>query len=260
MNGASEVLRLFGIGDLDVLVTGGTKGIGEMIVRGFHAAGARVFVSARSRADCERLTAELGERAIAVPADVSTAEGCDAVVADLRGHTTRLDVLVNNAGASWGASLEDYPDSAWDKVLAVNLKAPFHLSVACLALLREAALPQRPARIINVGSVDGLRVPRWETYAYSSSKAALHQLTRHLGARLASEHITVNALAPGVVPTKMTRSVLEDEGADLLRATPLGRTGVADDMAGAAIFLASPAASWITGVILPVDGGYATLR
>ena len=260
MNATSAMTRLFGVQDLDVLVTGGSKGIGEMLVRGFHAAGARVLISARSAEDCEKLARELGDRAVPLPADVSTVDGCRALATDVRGHTGKLDVLVNNAGATWGAHLEDYPDAAWDKVLAINLKAPFHLGVACLELLRQAASPQRPARIINVGSVDGLHVPRWESYAYSASKAAVHQLTRHLGARLARDHITVNSLAPGLVPTQMSRFAIEDEGQELVEAIPLGRTGAADDMAGAAIFLASPAASWITGVVLPVDGGYATLR
>ncbi len=260
MTGSDDLHALFDVRDRDVLVTGGSKGIGEMIVRGFHSAGARVFISARSATDCEQLAADLGPRAVALPGDVSTAEGCRGLAEGLRAHTDKLDVLVNNAGATWGADLEDYPDSAWDKVLAINLKAPFHLAVACLEPLRAAATEDRPSRIINVGSVDGLHVPRWESYAYSSSKAGLHQLTRHLGSRLAPEHITVNSLAPGVVATKMTRFALEEEGGELVEAIPMGRTGTAGDMAGAAIFLASPAASWITGVVLPVDGGYATLR
>lgn len=257
---ATEVARLFDVANRNVLVTGGSKGIGEMVVRGFHRAGARVFVSSRSAENCDALVAELGKRAVALPGDASTVDGCRALAKGVGGYTDRLDVLVNNAGATWGADLEDYPDAAWDKVLAINLKAPFHLTVACLDLLRHAASAERPARVINVGSVDGMQVPRWESYAYSASKAAVHQLTKHLGARLAREQITVNALAPGMVATKMSRFAFEKSEDDIVSATPLGRTGVADDMAGAAIFLASPAASWITGAVLPVDGGYATLK
>jgi NAD(P)-dependent dehydrogenase (short-subunit alcohol dehydrogenase family) len=254
------VSRLFDVAGRHVLVTGGTKGIGEMMVRGFHEAGAHVYISSRTAEDCTALTEELGEHATPVPADASTAEGCRRLAATVAEHTDRLDVLINNAGATWGAELEDYPDAAWDKVLAINLKGPFHLTVACLPLLRAAASAQRPARVINIGSVDGMHVPMWESYAYSASKAAVHQLTRHVGKRLASEHITVNAIAPGIFPSKMTRFAFEESGDELVAATPLGRTGEPDDAAGAAIFLASPAASWITGAVLPVDGGFVTLQ
>jgi NAD(P)-dependent dehydrogenase (short-subunit alcohol dehydrogenase family) len=254
------VKDLFDVAGRHVLVTGGTKGIGEMIARGFHDAGATVYVSSRTAEDCEALATELGERAVAVPADASSHEGCQQLAADLRAHTSRLDVLVNNAGATWGAPLEEYPDHAWDKVLALNLKAPFHLTVAVLPLLREAADPDHPARVINIGSVDGMHVPMWESYAYSASKAGVHQLTRHVAQRLASEHITVNAIAPGIFPSRMTRFAFEEGADELAAAAPLGRVGRPEDAAGAAIFLASRASSWVTGVVLPVDGGYVTLR
>ncbi len=251
--------RLFDVTGRHVLVTGGTKGIGEMIVRGFHEAGATVYISSRTAADCDSLAEELGTGAVAVPGDASTVAGCRDIAASVAGHTDQLDVLVNNAGATWGAPIEEYPDEAWDKVLAINLKAPFHLTVACLSLLRAAASPDRPARVINIGSVDGTHVPMWESYAYSSSKAAIHQLTRHVAKRLADDHITVNAIAPGVFPSRMMRFAFEESEQQLVDATPLGRTGQPDDAAGAAIFLASPAASWITGAVLPVDGGMVTL-
>jgi NAD(P)-dependent dehydrogenase (short-subunit alcohol dehydrogenase family) len=253
------VSRLFDVNGRHVLVTGGTRGIGEMIVRGFHEAGAHVYVSSRREEACRGVTDDLGDRAVPLPADVSTVDGARQLAADLAEHTDRLDVLVNNAGATWGGDLEDYPDEGWDKVLALNLKAPFHLTVACLDLLRAAASAERPARVVNIGSVDGMRVPHWESYAYSASKAGVHQLTRHVASRLASEHITCNAIAPGFFPSKMTAFALETEKDEVEAATPLGRIGQPDDAAGAAIFLASPAASWITGAVLPVDGGMVTL-
>lgn len=251
--------HLFDVAGRHVLVTGGTKGIGEMIVRGFHDAGATVYISSRTAEDCEALATELGDRAVAVPADASTEDGCRQLIEDLSVHTARLDVLVNNAGATWGAPLEEYPDSAWDKVLALNLKGPFHLTVAALPLLREAADADHPARVINIGSVDGMHVPMWESYAYSASKAGIHQLTRHVARRLASEHITVNAIAPGIFPSRMTRFAFEEDPDQLAASSPLGRVGRPDDAAGAAIFLASRASSWVTGAVLPVDGGYVTL-
>lgn len=251
---------LFEVAGRHVLVTGGTRGIGEMIARGFHAAGSHVYVSSRRVEACEKVAGELGDRAVALPADVSTVDGARRLVQALHQHTERLDVLVNNAGATWGGNLEEYPDEAWDKVLALNLKAPFHLTVASLDLLRVAANVEHPARVINIGSVDGIWVPRWESYAYSASKAGVHQLTRHLAWRLAPEHITCNAIAPGFFPSKMTAFALETEEDELVAATPMGRIGRPDDAAGAAIFLASAAASWITGAVLPVDGGMATLK
>ena len=251
---------LFDVSGRHVLVTGATKGIGEMITRGFHAAGAVVYVSSRTAADCDALAADLGDRAVSVSADASSQEGCRSLAAAVGEHTDRLDVLINNAGATWGAPLEEYPDDGWDKVLALNLKGPFHLTVACLPLLREAADPGYPARVINIGSVDGMHVPMWESYAYSASKAGVHHLTRHVAKRLAPEHITVNAIAPGIFPSRMTRFAFEEGEEELIAATPLGRTGEPDDAAGAAIFLASRAASWITGAVLPVDGGYVTLQ
>lgn len=251
---------LFDVAGRHVLITGGSRGIGEMIARGFHAAGATVYLTARGADACAAVADDLGERAVALPADVSTPAGVRALVDELSTHTDRLDVLVNNAGATWGADIEDYPDEAWDKVLGLNLKAPFALTVACLDLLRAAATADHPSRVINIGSVDGMRVPIWESYAYSASKAGVHQLTRVVGARLAREHITVNAIAPGIFPSKMTAFALEADEEGLEESVPLGRIGRPDDAAGAAIFLSSRAASWITGAILPVDGGMVTLQ
>ena len=252
--------RLFDVSDRQVLVTGGSRGIGEMITRGFVDAGATVYVSSRTAEACQALVDELGDQVVALPADLSSQAGVQALAAAVAEHTDRLDVLVNNAGTTWGADVEDYPDEAWDKVLSLNVKTPFHLTVACLDLLRAAASPDRPARVINIGSVDGIQVPILESYAYSSSKAAVHQLTRHLGSRLAREHITCNAIAPGLFPSKMTKFLFESGGDEIAANTPLGRNGQPDDIAGAAIYLASPAASWVTGVVLPDDVGIVTLK
>jgi NAD(P)-dependent dehydrogenase (short-subunit alcohol dehydrogenase family) len=253
--------RLFDVTGRHVLVTGGSRGIGEMIARGFHEAGATVYVSARTEEACRGVTDDLGDRGVPLPGDISTQQGCRELADAVGAHTGRLDVLVNNAGVTWGDDLESYPDAGWDKVLAVNLKAPFHLTVACLSLLRAAVTEDRPARVINLGSVDGMHNPIWESYAYSASKAGVHRLTKHLAKRLAPENITVNAIAPGLFPSRMTRFVFDDpQGTQALEAEiPLGRFGGRDDAAGVAIFLASRAASWITGVVLPVDGGLVML-
>ncbi|WP_405110531.1 SDR family oxidoreductase [Micromonospora sp. NBC_01405] len=257
----SDAAPSFDVAGRSVLVTGGTKGIGAMLASGFIAGGATVFISARSAEDCKSLAHELGPRAIPIPADLSTRTGARRLAEDLAEHVDSLDVLINNAGTTWGADLEQYPDEGWDKVLALNLKAPFQVVVACLPALRSAVAVRGTARIINIGSVDGLFVPRWESYAYSASKAGLHHLTRHLAKRLAAEKITVNAIAPGIFESRMTsRAFVPGEFEELRDGNPLGRNGRAEDIAGAAIYLASPAAGWVTGVVLPVDGGWGTLR
>jgi NAD(P)-dependent dehydrogenase (short-subunit alcohol dehydrogenase family) len=252
--------RLFDVAGRHVLVTGGSRGIGEMIARGLVEAGAIVYVSSRNADACQQVADELGERAIAVPGDVSTGDGCRALATAVGEHTDHLDVLVNNAGATWGAGIDDYPDEAWDKVLGLNVAGPFRLTAACLDMLRASATPDDPARVVNIGSVDGIQIPAFESYAYSASKAAVHHLTRHMGQRLAREHITVNAIAPGLFESKMTKFIFEAGGDDLEQSMPMHRTGRQDDIAGAVIYLASPAAAWVTGVVLPVDGGFATLR
>jgi NAD(P)-dependent dehydrogenase (short-subunit alcohol dehydrogenase family) len=260
--------ELFDVSGKVVVVTGGSRGIGEMIASGFVAGGARVYISSRKADACETLAAELtgqassGGRCIAAPADLSTLAGVEQLVAAVSAQEQRLDVLVNNAGVTWGAPLEEYPDEAFDRVFALNLKSVFHATVKFLPLLRAAASPRNPARVINIGSVEGITIPEWENYAYPASKAAVHNLTRNLAHRLASqrESITVNAVAPGPFPSKMTAFVADDESAnaEIAKLVPLGRWGEAEDVAGACIYLASAAATYVTGAILPVDGGIST--
>jgi NAD(P)-dependent dehydrogenase (short-subunit alcohol dehydrogenase family) len=245
-------MTLFSVEDKTVVVTGGSRGIGRMIATGFVEAGATVYISSRKAAEVEKTAAELG--CVAVPADLSTAEGRDSLVEAVGGP---LDVLVNNAGATWGAPLDDYPESAFDKLWNINVKGIFYLTRQFLPRLRAAASADDPARVINVGSIDGIRVPATENYAYSASKSAVHMLTRHLAKQLAPEHITVNAIAPGPFDSKMMAFALDDPDTRQAIASriPLGRIGQPDDMAGAAIYLSSRAGAYLTGAIIPVDGG-----
>ncbi|NRQ34813.1 SDR family oxidoreductase [Nonomuraea sp. NN258] len=245
-------MTLFSVEGKTVVVTGGSRGIGRMIASGFVAAGANVYISARKTAEVEKTAAELG--CVAVPADLSTSDGVAALVDAVGGP---LHVLVNNAGATWGAPLEEYPEHAFDKLWDINVKGVFHLTRQFLPRLREAASADDPARVINIGSIDGLRVPALPSYAYSSTKSAVHMLTRHLARHLADQHITVNAIAPGPFESKMMAFALDDPDTRQIIASnvPLGRIGRPDDMAGAAIFLASRAGAYLTGTIIPVDGG-----
>ena len=244
------------------LVTGGTRGIGLMVARGLLDAGAKVYVSSRKAQAGEQAVQELAAHGdvASLPADVSTEAECVRLAAELGSREQRLDVLVNNAGATWGEALESFPEAAWDKVLDLNLKAPFFLSRACLPLLTAAATADDPSRIINVGSIDGLRVPEGATYSYSTSKAGVHQLTRVLARELGPRHVTVNAIAPGPFASKMMAATLAEHGDAIAATSPLGRIGRDDDMAGAAVFLSSRAGSYVTGAVLPVDGGIWTTR
>lgn len=253
---------LFSVAGKAVIVTGGSRGIGYMIARGFASAGARVYISARKAPECEQAAADISAvgACTAIPADLSTPQGIERLVGTVTDAEPAVHVLVNNAGATWGAPLEEYPDSGFDKVFAINVKAVFNLTVKLLPALRKAASPDDPGRVINIGSVDGISVPGTENYAYSASKAAVHMVTRHLAHRLAKEHIAVNGLAPGPFESKMMAFALDDERvrAGIEKSIPLGRIGRPDDMAGAAIFLASRAGSYLTGAIIPVDGGAST--
>ncbi|MFA9445932.1 SDR family oxidoreductase [Egicoccus sp. AB-alg6-2] len=256
-----DVGQLFSVRDKVVVVTGGSRGIGEMIARGFVAAGARVYISSRSVEACQALAGELSDTGscIALPADLSTTEGVKQLAGQLAEREDRIHVLVNNAGATWGAPLDEYPESGYDKVMDLNVRSVFLLTQALAPRLRAAASPQDPARVINIGSIDGgFHVPTFESYAYSASKAAVHQLSRHLAKFLARDHVTVNAIAPGLFPSKMTKVIMAHEE-EVAAAIPLGRVGQPEDMAGIAIYLASRAGAYTTGAVIPVDGGHATL-
>ena len=231
-----------------------------MIARGFVEAGAQVYISSRKADVCDALAAELSKSGscTSLPADLSSEAECRRLAGELTQRESHLDVLVNNAGATWGAPMADYDETAFERVLALNVKAIFHLTKFLRPLLEAAGSAENPSRVINIGSIDGIHVPTLETYAYSASKAAVHQLTRHL-AKAMAPNVTVNAIAPGPFESKMMHATLEAFGTEIAAAAPLKRIGRPADMAGAAIFLASPAASYITGVILPVDGGIATL-
>ena len=252
---------LFSIEGKTALVTGGSRGIGLMIARGFVEAGASVVISSRKAAVCEEVAAELSQigECRAVPADLSTEDECRRLLAEVATGTDALHILVNNAGATWGAPLAEFDDAAWDRTLDLNVKGVFHTTKFALPLLEAASSEGEPSRVINIGSIDGIHVPILETYSYSASKAAVHQLTRHLAAKLAPK-VTVNAIAPGPFESKMMAATLAAAGDQIAASAPMKRIGQPDDMAGTAIFLASRAASYITGTVIPVDGGIATCR
>ena len=247
---------LFSIAGKTALVTGGSRGIGLMIARGFVEAGAKVYISSRKAEVCEKVAADLSTVGTceAIPANLSSEDECRRLAAAVAEREDQLDILVNNAGATWGASLDDYDEVAWERVLALNVKGVFHLTKFLVPLLEAAGSAEEPARVINVGSIDGIQVPLLETYAYSASKAAVHQLTRHLARRLAPR-VTVNAIAPGPFESKMMAATLEAFRDQIEASALLKRIGRPDDMAGTAIFLASRAGAYLTGAIIPVDGG-----
>jgi NAD(P)-dependent dehydrogenase (short-subunit alcohol dehydrogenase family) len=253
-------MDLFDLSGKTAVVTGGSRGIGLMIARGLLTAGARVYISSRKADACAAAAAELSAHgeAIAVPADLSSEAECLRLGEEIGQREQALNVLVNNAGATWGAPLEEFPAAAWDKVVDLNLKAPFFVTRAFLPLLEAGGTHEDPARVINIGSIDGLRVPPLPTYAYSASKAGLHHMTRVLARELGPRGITVNAVAPGPFESKMMAATLQAYGDAIADAAPLRRIGRPDDMAGVAVYLASRAGAYVTGAVIPVDGGIGT--
>jgi len=251
---------LFSLEGRNAIVTGGSRGIGRMIANGFISAGAKVYISSRNSDACDSTAAELGPNCISLPQDLSSPDGCQALARAFGKREDHLDILVNNAGAAWMEPFASFPEKGWDKIIDVNLKSPFFLTQALHSLLQLAASPGRPAKVINIASIDGLRLNSWETYSYASSKAALIHLTRNLAARLIKDDIVVTAIAPGAFPSEMNRTA-RDHGDTIATKIPAKRIGDADDMAGAAIYLASKAGNYVVGSTLVVDGGvyFATL-
>lgn len=252
-----KISNLFSIEGKVALVTGGSRGIGLMIARAYVENGVKVYISSRKAEVCDAVAAELSQSGtcISLPADLSTDEGRKSLVASLKEKEDSLDILVNNAGAVWAAPFKDFPDNGYDKTMDINVRAVFLLTRDLLPLLEKNASTINPARIINIGSIDGLRVPEVDNFPYAASKAAVHQLTRVLAVKLGRKGITVNAIAPGPFESKMTEWMLDNFKAQIEAQCPLKRIGSPEDMAGMAIYLASPAGAYVNGTIIPLDGG-----
>ncbi|MET3516635.1 NAD(P)-dependent dehydrogenase (short-subunit alcohol dehydrogenase family) [Pseudacidovorax sp. 1753] len=252
-----DTSNLFSLKGRTALITGGSRGIGRMIAEGYLAQGARVYISARKADACDQTAKELSAlgHCVSLPADVSTMEGVQALVAAYAKHEDSLDILVNNAGAAWGAPYEEFPESGWDKVVDLNMKSPFFLTQALTPMLKKAATDHL-AKVIHIASIDGISVNPWETYSYAASKAGLIHLTKRMALRLAPERIVVSAIAPGPFASSMNKEA-RDHAEEVADRVPLGRVGTPEDMAGAAIYLASRAGDYVVGSTLVVDGGCA---
>lgn len=252
-----KIEDLFSVRGKIALVTGGSRGLGLTIARCYVENGAKVYITSRKADACDQAAQELSKfgTCISLPADLSRTESREALVRQMMDREESLNILVNNAGAAWGAYLEEYPEDGFDKVMTLNVKAVFMLTRDLLPLLQKAARPDDPARVINVGSMEGIMVSGYENYAYSISKAAVHYMSRALGVKLGERGITVNAIAPGYLETKMTGWMLETYRDEIVANAPLGRLAAPPDVAGIAIYLASRAGSYVNGAVIPVDGG-----
>lgn len=249
---------LFSLEGRVALVTGGSRGIGKMIAQGFLEQGAKVYITARKAPACDQAAEELSQYGpcISLPHDLSTVAGCEALAEELSGHEHKLDILVNNAGAAWGADFDEYPESGWDKTMDLNVKSLFFLTQKLHGLMKAAASGERPGKVINIASIDGIRINPWETYAYQASKAAVIHLTRRMAARLVNDNICVSAIAPGAFASEMNKAAKDHSDAVASRI-PAKRIGRDSDMAGTAVFLASRAGDYVVGDTLAVDGGVA---
>ena len=253
---------LFNVKGKVAVVTGGSRGIGAMIARGFVENGVKTYITARKEEELQAAATELSALGdcIAIPSNLATLEGVTAFADAVKAREGQVHILVNNAGATWGAEFEEFPEAGWDKIMDLNVKSLFFLTQQLLGSLRAAGSDEDPARVINIGSINGFSNPHMKNYSYSASKAAVHHLTRHLAAALAGEYINVNAIAPGFFPSKMTAHMLEEENqTEMLKAIPRGRLGNPEDAAGTAIYLSSRASAWVTGHTLALDGGYLAL-
>jgi NAD(P)-dependent dehydrogenase (short-subunit alcohol dehydrogenase family) len=252
--------ELFTLQGRVALVTGGSRGIGRMIAAGFLAQGAKVYISSRKGEACDATAAELSKTGpcISMPFDVSSVEGARRLAAELSQREPALDILVNNAGAAWGEPFDTFPENGWDKVVDLNMKAPFFLTQALHEALKRAA-KKRPAKVINIASIDGISVNLWETYSYAASKAGLIHLTKRMALRLAQDNIVVSGIAPGPFASEMNKQA-RDHGDEVARRVPAGRIGTQEDMAGVAIYLASRAGEYVVGQTIAVDGGVTLMR
>jgi NAD(P)-dependent dehydrogenase (short-subunit alcohol dehydrogenase family) len=255
-----KIEELFSVRGKVALVTGGSRGLGEMIARGYVENGAKVYITARGGEVCDALAKELSQfgECISIPADLSRMEEIDRLSTELRKREKKLDILVNNAGASWGDRFEEFPEKGWDKVMDLNVKSVFFLTQHLLDLLQAGASPANWSRVINIGSIEGIRTMHMEAYSYAASKAGVNHLTRIMAKFLAPKHIAVNAIAPGYFPSKMTDAIAEAEAREVIENAPMKRMGRPEDIAGIALYLASKASGFVCGAVIPVDGGLAT--
>lgn len=249
-----DMNRLFSLEGKRALITGGSRGIGLMIAKGFIAQGAKVYISSRKADVCDAVAEELGDNCISLPMNVATVEGCKALAEAYAQHEPTLDILINNAGAAWGEDFETFPESGWDKVMDLNVKSPFFLTQAFFPLLKAAANADAPGKVINIASIDGLRLNPWETYSYQASKAAVINLTKRMAARLIKDHINVTAICPGAFPSDMNQAA-RDHGDFVAKAIPNKRIGRDEDMAAVAVYLAAAAGDYVVGESITVDGG-----
>ncbi len=249
---------LFSLNGRVAVVTGGSRGIGKMIAQGFVEQGAKVYITARKAPACDQTAEELAKLGdcVSIPHDLSTVAGCKAFAAEYAQHETKLDILVNNAGAAWGAAFEEFPEEGWDKTMDLNVKSLFFLTQALFDPLKKAATHERPGKVINIASIDGIKINPWETYPYQASKAAVIHLTKRLAARFIQDHICVSGIAPGAFASEMNKAA-KDQSDAVGKMVPAGRIGVDSDMAGAAVFLASKAGDYVVGDTIAVDGGVA---
>jgi NAD(P)-dependent dehydrogenase (short-subunit alcohol dehydrogenase family) len=252
-----DLSELFSVKGKIAIVTGGSRGIGKMIAAGFVANGVKTYITARKAEACQATAEELSATGscTAIPADLSTKEGRGSFVSEIKSREEKIDVLVNNAGAAWGAAFEEYPDEGYDKVMDINVKAVFTLTRDLMPLLTKDASSEDPSRVINIGSIDGLRVSTTDNFAYGASKAAVHFLTKNLAVRLAPKGVTVNAIAPGAFESQMMEYILANFKDKIEGENPLGRIGRPTDMAGLALYLASAASKYMTGQVIAIDGG-----
>lgn len=250
-----DIGKLFSLEGRIALVTGGSRGIGKMIVEGFLAAGAaKVYITARKADQIEATVAELGDKVVGIPMDISSMEGVKGLVAEISAREDHLDILVNNAGVAWGADFDEFPEAGWDRVMDLNVKSLFFLTRDLQHLLKAGGSFERPAKVINIASIDGLKINPWETYSYQASKAAVIHLTRRVSARMVKDNILVSGIAPGAFQSDMNKAA-RDHGDAVGKSIPFPRIGSRDDMAGLAIFLASRAGDYIVGETIACDGG-----